>query len=67
MGKFHGKVGKESTIPKTTTTTTTTVFRRKSAWGKMGDEANTILSVAEEFEMIFRRLVVCQASAICEP
>ena len=33
---------------------TTTAFRRKSAWGKIGEEANTILSVAEEFEMAFR-------------
>lgn len=56
MGKFHGKVGKESPIPKIKTTI---AFRRKSAWGKMGEEANTILSMVEEFEMAFPRLVVC--------
>lgn len=56
MGKFHGKVGKESPVPKIKTTI---AFRRKSAWGKMGEEANTILSMAEEFEMAFPRLVVC--------
>lgn len=54
LGKCHGKVGKESTIPKKKRKETTTAFRRKSAWGKMGEEANTILSVAEEFEMAFR-------------
>lgn len=50
LGKFHGKVGKDRTIPKIKTTT---AFRRKSAWGKMGEEANTILSVAEESQMAF--------------
>lgn len=56
LGNFHGKVGKESPIPKIKTTT---ALRRKSAWGKMGEEANTILFMAEEFEMAFPWLVVC--------
>ena len=48
------KSGKRKHYSKKKRKETTTAFRRKSAWGKMGEEANTILSVAEEFEMAFR-------------